>query len=118
MSLSSFSEGVPVVLMEAMSYGLPVVATRVGGVPELVEDGSCGLLVSPGDAEALAEAMGSLHENPDLAKSLGSNGKQRVRDEFDVDASAAQLADLFRLGYQLGDDGGVERTVESASCMT
>ena len=93
--LASFSEGVPVVLMEAMAHGRPVVATRVGGVPELVRDGYSGLLVAPGDAEALSEGLRRILDNPVWAATLGRNGAQRVREEFNIDASACQIAQLF-----------------------
>ncbi|MCH8148994.1 MAG: glycosyltransferase family 4 protein [Planctomycetes bacterium] len=95
--LASFSEGVPIVLMEAMARGLAVVATRVGGVSELVEDGaSCGLVVPPGDAEALAQALRTVLEDKELAFRLASNGQKRVREEFNLENSASQLASLFR----------------------
>ena len=65
--MASFAEGVPVVLMEAMAAGVPVVATQIAGIPELVEDGVSGFLVPPGDAEALA--------GKDRATLLGRSGR-------------------------------------------
>ncbi|HEX4930856.1 MAG TPA: glycosyltransferase, partial [Gaiellaceae bacterium] len=89
-------EGIPVVLMEAMSSGLPVVASRLSGIPELVEDGVSGLLVPHGDAEALANALERLARDPLLRRRLGRRGRLTVEREFDVDRSAALLAERFR----------------------
>ncbi len=94
-ALASFSEGVPVVLMEAFSHGRPVVATRVGGIPELVIHGQNGLLVSPGDAGELADAMGFVLSDPDEASRMGARGFAAVRAEFDETKSALGLKSLF-----------------------
>lgn len=93
--LASFAEGVPVVLMEAMAGRLPVIATRVGGVAELVEDGVSGLLVAPSDAAGLADAIARLAADPALRARMGEAGRAKVAAEFDVDAEAARLAALF-----------------------
>jgi colanic acid/amylovoran biosynthesis glycosyltransferase len=91
-------EGIPVVLMEAMSSGVPVVASAISGIPELVEDGVGGLLVAPGDPPAIAAALRRLHEDPALRRQLGQGARRRVVAEFDVDASAAELARRFAAG--------------------
>jgi glycosyltransferase involved in cell wall biosynthesis len=91
----SFAEGVPVVLMEAMAMKLPVAATRVMGVPELVTDGVHGWLVQPGRADLLAEAIRSLAGDADERARMGALGRERVIAEFDVHGSAARLAELF-----------------------
>jgi colanic acid/amylovoran biosynthesis glycosyltransferase len=88
-------EGIPVVLMEAMAAGVPVVATKVSGIPELVEDGSTGLLVPPGDARALAGALRRLHDEPDLARRLTVAARDKVEREFDLEKSAAALVERF-----------------------
>lgn len=93
--LPSFAEGVPVVLMEAMAMGVPVVTTRIAGIPELVEDGRGGLLVAPGRADELADAIERLLADPALREQLGSHGKEQVRREFDADTAALQLYRLF-----------------------
>ena len=85
-------EGIPVVIMEAMASGLPVVASRLSGIPELVEDGRTGILVVPGDAHAIADALIRLHQDPSLAQRLGAEARRRVLDEFDVGRNAARLA--------------------------
>jgi len=94
--LPSFAEGVPVVLMEAMASGLPVIATRITGVPELVEDGVSGFLVPPGDAGALARAMNRLAALPDRGAAMGTSGRARVAEEFDIAKEAVRLAALYR----------------------
>jgi colanic acid/amylovoran biosynthesis glycosyltransferase len=91
----SFSEGVPVVLMEAMASRRPVIATAISGVRELVADGDTGLLVTPGSAEELARAISSLLASSELRARLASAAHEHVCREFDVDRSAAQLAELF-----------------------
>jgi glycosyltransferase involved in cell wall biosynthesis len=93
--LPSFAEGVPVVLMEAMASGLPVVSTAVNGIPELVEDGVSGLLVVPGRSDLLAAALRKLADDPALRAELGEAGRARVAESFEVDACAAQLAEHF-----------------------
>ena len=93
--LPSFAEGVPVVLMEAMAAGLPVIATRVAGVPELVQDGEMGLMVPAGDADALAAAILDLMADPDRRRAMGAAGRARVAAGFNAATEAARLATLF-----------------------
>lgn len=93
--LPSFSEGVPVVLMEAMAMGLPVVSTTITGIPELIEDGLSGLLVPPGRPDLLAGALDRLFGDDALRCELGSRGREKVVAEFNSEASAAQLHALF-----------------------
>jgi glycosyltransferase involved in cell wall biosynthesis len=88
-------EGIPVALMEAMASGAPVVASRLSGIPELVEDGQNGLLTPPGDATALADALYRLYENPALRHHLGQAGRNRILREFDLRANVAALAQRF-----------------------
>jgi len=93
--LASLSEGVPVTLMEAMMHGCPVVATRVGGVPELVQDGRSGLVAEPGDPPALADALHRVLINVELADTLARNGNRLVRERFSTDKAASRLQELF-----------------------
>ena len=83
--LSSLSEGLSNVLLESMAMGAPVVATRVGGVPEVIEDGVTGLLVPPGHPVALAAAIRRLLEAPDLSARLGAAGQQLVTSRFSLE---------------------------------
>jgi colanic acid/amylovoran biosynthesis glycosyltransferase len=89
--LPSFSEGVPTVLMEAMACELPVVACRIAGTPELVEDGVSGLLVHPARADLLAGALARLAGDRELRERLGRAGRARVQEAFDERDSAANL---------------------------
>ena len=93
--LPSFAEGVPVVLMEAMALELPVVATRIAGIPELVEDGISGFVVAPGRADLLAGAIRRLAGDPHLRREMGRRGRERVLAEFEVNAIAPRLAAMF-----------------------
>ncbi len=89
---SGKTEGIPVALMEALAAQRAVVASDLSGIPELVRDGETGLLVAPGDAPALADALGRLDADPALRKRLGLAGRQLVLAEFDLRVNAAQLA--------------------------
>lgn len=94
--LSSFAEGLPVVLMEAMACARPVVATRVAGVPELVRDGQDGWLVAPGNAMELAAAMRRcLEADVPQLQVMGQAARSRALDRHDVDRSAQQLRQIF-----------------------
>jgi colanic acid/amylovoran biosynthesis glycosyltransferase len=84
-------EGIPVALMEAMASGRAVVSTSISGIPELVEHGTNGLLVKPGDAEELANAMRTLLADPHRAKEMGVRGQQKVRAEFTIQDCVTQL---------------------------
>ena len=94
--LPSFAEGLPVVLMEAMAAGLPVLTTQIAGVPELVEDGQTGLLVPPGDAGALRDGMLQLLSDPATAAAMGARGRVKVATEFNIESEAAWLGHLIR----------------------
>lgn len=93
--LPSFAEGVPVVLMEAMAAEIPVITTRVAGIPELVEDGVSGALVAPGDELALAQAITTLLADPGLRTKMGKAGRAKVSAEFNLESEASWLAQLF-----------------------
>jgi glycosyltransferase involved in cell wall biosynthesis len=98
--MSSFLEGVPVAVMEAMASGRAVVAPRIAGIPELIEDGANGLIVSPGRPDQLAGALRRLAQDPELRTRLATAGRERVIDDFNTHKSAAQLAEL--LGRSVG----------------
>lgn len=98
--LSSFMEGLPVVLMEAMAKGLVVISTRVAGVPELVDDGKNGFLVPGGSVEPLRDAIARVARNLDRLAPLRAAARTKVLAEFDVNDSCRQLWTLF--GRYLG----------------
>jgi glycosyltransferase involved in cell wall biosynthesis len=89
--LPSFAEGIPVVAMEAMAMELPVVTTRIMGIPELVEDGETGLLVSPGRVDPLTDALRTLVCSPDERRRMGAAGRRKVMRDFDVSVSATRM---------------------------
>jgi colanic acid/amylovoran biosynthesis glycosyltransferase len=101
--LPSFAEGVPVVLMEAMATGLPVVSTVIAGVPELVRHNESGILVPPGRPDLLAAALQRLVDDPSERVRLGSNGRITVEKEFDLTDNCRRLIEVLRIG---GDTQG------------
>lgn len=101
-------EGIPIVLMEAMASGVPVVASGISGIPELVHDGVSGLLVPPGDPRALARALRLLDDDPELRERLARAGRETVVREFDVRANAAKLVGQIRLHARARQDGRSE----------
>jgi glycosyltransferase involved in cell wall biosynthesis len=94
-ALSSLREGLPNVLLEAMALEVPVVATRVGGVPRLIADGDNGLLVDPGSADALAAALGRLAADPDLRRQLARAGRRTVEERYSFAARMDQVRALY-----------------------
>jgi glycosyltransferase involved in cell wall biosynthesis len=104
-------EGIPVVLMEAMASGVAVVASRLSGIPELVEHEVSGLLVEPGDAAGLAAAIARLHDDPALRQRLGRRGREVVLESFDIRATASRLAAAIEAA------GGGESPVRATSAL-
>lgn len=106
--VASTSEGSSLAAMEAMSLGKPVVATSVGGVPEVVADAETGILVEPGDPGALASAIEELLASPDRARDLGERGRRRAAAHFDVrqilQRTKVVYADLLREEIETGGD--------------
>ena len=94
--LPSFAEGVPVVLMEAMAAGVPVLTTQIAGVPELVTHDSSGWLVPPGEVAILTEGLATLINDTELRNRLGKAGQEKVTAEFNVVLEAQKLADIFQ----------------------
>ncbi|HEY8188551.1 MAG TPA: glycosyltransferase family 4 protein [Pyrinomonadaceae bacterium] len=93
--MPSYYETFGISVIEAMAFGLPVVATNVGGLPEVVEDGVTGILVPPGNADALADAIVQLLRDPDLRARLGHAGRERVRSEFTIDRVVSQTLAVY-----------------------
>jgi glycosyltransferase involved in cell wall biosynthesis len=102
-ALTSRSEGMPLSVLEAWAAGLPVVATRVGGLPELVDDGRTGILVEFGDEAALAGALGGLIADRARARWLGAAGREQVEARFSLErmAEAYQRHYLELLGREV-----------------
>jgi glycosyltransferase involved in cell wall biosynthesis len=111
--LTSRSEGIPLTLIEGMAAGLPVVATRVGGIPEVVAEGETGLLAPAGDADALAAHILRLAEDRDLRGRLGRAGRERARTSFDEGRMIAAYDRIY--GEAAGLAAGVRRPRLSAA---
>ena len=97
-------EGIPVALMEAAATGRPVVASRLSGIPEAIADGAEGLLVEPGDATGLADAIARLAGSPALRERLGAAARERMLREFDLATNARRLAARFRRESAAGSE--------------
>lgn len=95
-ALSSRSEGLPYVILEAMAHGLPVVGTNVDGIPEAVDDGLTGLLVPPRNPAALAEAILRLLSDPEGSRLRGCAGREKVSREFSLEQMVSRLAVIYR----------------------
>jgi glycosyltransferase involved in cell wall biosynthesis len=88
-------EGLPVTLMEAMAVNLPVVATKISGIPELVVDGETGLLIPPADAEALRDAIVAVISDPAGARQRAAHGRELIEQEYDLSRNVSRLEALF-----------------------
>lgn len=93
--LPSFLEGMPYVILEAMACALPVLATRIDGIPEAVPDGEAALLVPPGDAAALGAAAARIAAEPELRASLGANGRRRFERFFTLEVHLERMESLY-----------------------
>lgn len=113
--MPSLGEGLSNVLLEAMALGRPVVATRVGGTPEIVRDGETGWLVPPRRPEALATAVMKILKNPDLGARIGAWGRDLVASRFGATHVAAQMAELFRQVAASRGSEGDDRTPDAVS---
>jgi glycosyltransferase involved in cell wall biosynthesis len=102
---TSHTEAMPLALMEAMASGLPVVATRVGGVPDIVEHERTGWLVAPGDAGDIAGRCAALAADASLRRQMGERGRQRVVQQFDLADSVERVGQLLARLAQPRADG-------------
>ena len=94
--LPSFFEGMGRVILEAMAMEKPIVASRVGGIPDLIDQGINGLLVRPGDARELADALERVLSDNGLAKKLGKEGRKKIKDQFSADVMVRSIEKLYR----------------------
>jgi len=101
---SLWFEPCPLVAIEAMSHGLPVIASRIGGLPEIVEDGVTGFLFDPGNAEDLASKMRLLWENPDLCRQMGRAGREKSCREYSEDAYFKGLMAAYEKAVEICKD--------------
>ena len=94
--LPSYNEALPVSILEAMAWGLPVVTTKVGAIPELITDGENGFLVEPGDVEALVNRLRDLSSSPDLRRSMGIRNARIARDAYTVESFSKSFLRVIR----------------------
>ena len=94
--LPSYGEGMPMSILEAMSYGLPVVSTTVGGIPNLVRNGEDGFLVQPGDIDQLTEKVETLIIDRELRMQMGANARQQIEMEFDLDDTIRKVDRIYQ----------------------
>jgi len=94
-ALSSIAEGTPITILEAMATGLPVVSTRVGGVPEVVVEHVTGTLVPASDAQALADALANYVRHPDLVARHGLAGRNRVERHYSMASMLAEYTNMY-----------------------
>lgn len=95
-ALPSYAEGMPMALLEAMSWRVPVIATPVGGIPQVLTDGVNGLLVAPGDVERLSAGLGRILRESPLRERLGKAARETVEDRFSVDSAVERLCGIYR----------------------
>jgi colanic acid/amylovoran biosynthesis glycosyltransferase len=108
-------EGLPVALMEAMAAGLPVVASRLSGIPELVIDGETGLLSEPGDPDSLAGALARTLADPEASRRRAKRARAKIVQEFDVLTSGRRLATLFQQSRRVAEEGGTTAQAVNAA---
>ena len=106
-ALPSYQEALPMAILEAMAAGLPIVATRVGGIPELVVDGYNGFLITPGDTAGLAQRLMILAAEPGLRSLMGRRSREIAAREYDVTPYVERLVTLYESTVKM------ERTFES-----
>ena len=109
--LPSYREGLPLCVIEAMAHGRPVVASRVGGIPELVEDGVTGFLVEPGDVEGLRSALERLLADSELRRRMGRAGRERIVERCSLESVTAATLDAYRQDEPLALPAGRAQTM-------
>jgi len=97
-------EGFPTVLLEAMSYGLPIICSRIGGLPEIVDDGVTGLLYEPCNVADLTEKIQTLWQDPSLCRKLGEAGRQKLQEEYAADRLLDRLLGIYESVIQKGSE--------------
>jgi len=94
--LPSYNEGLPMSILEAMTYCLPIISTPVGGIPEAVHDGVNGYLINPGDCKALAEKIELLATDKPLREQMGLASYKLVQEKFDINVIIKQLKEIYQ----------------------
>lgn len=94
-ALVSYAEGLPMAMLEAMAVGVPVIASRVGAIPDVINDRGNGILVKPGDIGAIVEALGNLAEHPEIRRQLGAKGKEKVEVDLSSERMCREYDQLY-----------------------
>jgi glycosyltransferase involved in cell wall biosynthesis len=95
-TLPSIQEGLPIVILEALAAGKAVVASEVGAIPDVIRHGATGMLVPPGNVDALADALCLLIEDEEARQLLGQSGRKLVREAYDFERTVGQYDDLYQ----------------------
>lgn len=101
--LPSYSEGMPMSILEAMGYGLPIVASSVGGIPQLIKNNENGLLITPGDIEGFAQAIIMILKNDNLKKDMGLNSHSIAKNKFSKSAHIEKILDIYNKAIKTED---------------
>ena len=94
--LPSYVEGLPMAVLEGMAYGLPVIATSVGAIPEAISDGREGFIIAPGDVSTLADRIRRLGADAELRRRMGRAGRARAAAEYSLDVMAGRILEIYR----------------------
>lgn len=106
--LPSYNEGLPISILEAMSYSLPIISTTVGGIPEIVKNGENGFLIEPGDKDAMYQAINQLKDNHDMCVNMGKKSKEKVKEHL-PEYVERQLSSIY--SELLKKKGGVNKLI-------
>jgi glycosyltransferase involved in cell wall biosynthesis len=93
----SYQEGLPMAVLEALACGIPIIATSVGGLPDLIQDGITGYLIPPGKPDIIASHLIKLANNPELRSAMGESGYQEVCDKYDIEQHVQKLVEIYHL---------------------
>ena len=93
--LPSYFEGLPYTILEAMAHGLPVIATNVGAIPEVIEEGINGFLINPGDIDDLTKKIETLITNKALIEEIGKNNRRKIADKYSMDKQVENYKNLY-----------------------
>ena len=94
--LPSYGEGMPMSILEAMSYGLPVISTNIGGIPDLVKDNETGFLIQPGDLDAMYEKLELLIKDKKLRACMGKNAREMIETDYNLDLNISKLDTIYQ----------------------
>jgi len=93
--LPSYNEGMPLAILEAMSYGVPIISTNVGGIPTLVEHGANGLIISPGDIKHLEDSLRLLINDPGLRQRMSNNNYDKIKSKYSIESNMKNIYNIY-----------------------